>query len=59
MSDAEDALKWRRLMDYYKHWPYSGYRDIENASLIATLREIAQGKDITDGSYSPPKKGVK
>lgn len=59
MTDAEDALKWRKLMDYWMHWPYSGYRGSENNALVRTIGEIARGDDPSDGYYSSPKKGVK
>lgn len=49
-----DGRKWRRLMDYMKHWPYSPYYDIEQRALLQTIREIREGKeDLTDeGSAS-------
>lgn len=41
----EDALKWRKLMEYFDRWPYSPYERIEKDELPKVIREIVDGDD--------------
>lgn len=41
----EDALKWRKLMEYFDHWPYSPYERIEKDELPRVIREIRDGEE--------------